>query len=279
MSQVQLTNDIQFLSVNNLCVMFIDRSQHNAKINAVQDVSFNLGEGEILSVAGESGSGKTTVARTISALASPTSGSVTFKGTEVSSLKGKDLLKYRRQVQMIFQDPYESLNPRWDVFTTVSNHIRYLTGEKNRDSIQEKVVHLVTEVGLDPGIVLHRLPHMLSGGERQRINIARALSPDPRLLIADEPVTMLDASQRLNVLRLLLKLKTDRNLSIILITHDLASAKVASDRIIIMKKGRIVEAGQTDIVLTKPSNEYTRLILSSTPDIKPVAPARQLAEK
>ena len=268
MSQTQLNNGKEFLSVRNLCVTFEDNSKRGAKIYAVKDVSFDVKEGEILSIAGESGSGKTTVARTIAALLPPTSGSVIYKGEDIAKKKKrKELQAYRREAQMIFQDPYESLNPRWDVSTTIGTHIRYLTKERDKKVIQDRIDQLLKEVGLKPDLVRHRLPHMLSGGERQRVNIARALSSNPKMLLGDEPITMLDASQRLSILRLLMKLKRERNLTILLITHDLASAKVASDHTIIMYKGEIVEAGPTDIVLQNPKHDYTKLILSSMPEM------------
>lgn len=267
LSQTQLGEGKEFLSVRNLCVTFEDTSKRGGKIFAVKDVSFDVKEGEILSIAGESGSGKTTVARTIAALLPPTSGSVIFRGIDITKKKKKELRAYRREVQMIFQDPYESLNPRWDVSTTIGTHIRYLTKEKDKKAIQDRIDQLLNEVGLKPDLVRHRLPHQLSGGERQRVNIARALSSNPRMLLGDEPITMLDASQRLSILRLLMKLKRERNLTILLITHDLASAKVASDRTIIMYKGEIVESGPTDVVLQNPKHDYTRLILSSMPEM------------
>ena len=256
------------LQVKDLRVTFQEGVRKKSVIRAVNNVSFNLKEGEVLSIVGESGSGKTTIARTIAALTPPTSGTMLYKGANVQSLRGKALLDYRREVQMVFQDPYESLNPRWDVLTTIATHLQYLGEEKDKSEIQEHVAQILQEVGLKPELVLHRLPHQLSGGERQRVNIARALSPNPKLLLADEPITMLDASQRLNVLKLILQLKEKRNLTVILITHDLASANVASDRTFIMYRGNLIEAGLTDRVLLRPHHPYTELILNSMPDLE-----------
>ena len=169
-------------------------------IKAVDDVSFELHESDIVSVVGESGSGKTTLARCIMGLAVPTSGSIKFNGVEVTKLRGQALHDYRRQVQMIFQDPFETLNPGNTVFATLSDPITHLTGETNPEVVREKIFRLLEEIGLDPSEVVDRYPHQLSGGQRQRINIARALATDPKLLIADEPITMLDAAQRKNIL-------------------------------------------------------------------------------
>jgi oligopeptide/dipeptide ABC transporter ATP-binding protein len=169
---------------------------------------------------------------------------------------------------MIFQDPFDSLDPRQTVFETVSTPLRLLGGEKDPAKISETVVRLVSEVGLDPNVVLQRLPHQLSGGERQRVNIARALAPSPKVLVADEPVTMVDASQRLEILSLLLDLKSERNLSVILVTHDLASARAMADRIAVMYLGRMVELGSARDVFSNPHHPYTELILSATPTLE-----------
>jgi peptide/nickel transport system ATP-binding protein len=239
-----------------------------SKIHAVDGVSFEIYKSEIFSLVGESGSGKTTTARCIMKNTNPISGSILYDNLDVINLTGKQLLEYRKQVQMIYQDPYESLNPRQNVMATISIPIRRLLGETDEHKIRETVFGLLSEVGLPPDSFINKLPHQLSGGERQRVNIARALAPSPSLLLADEPLTMLDASQRLNILSLLLRIKSKRDLTILLITHDLASAKVMSDRTAIMQKGKIVEIGPTSEVLTQPKNEYTQLILSSTPRLK-----------
>lgn len=234
-------------------------------VNAVDDVSFQLYESEVLSVVGESGSGKTTIAKCILGLVSPTSGSIKYNDTEVTTLKGGALKDYRRSVQVIYQDPFESLSPRLDVYTTLSIPIRRLTDETDEARLLERVNRLLYEVGLDPNETIHKLPHQLSGGERQRINIARALAPNPKLLVADEPITMLDASQRLNILSLLTELKTKRDFAMMLITHDLASAKIMSNRTAVMYSGKLVEIGPTHALLSRPHHPYTELILNATP--------------
>lgn len=258
------------LKVSNLFVTFSKKSgifkRKSLTVRAVDDVSFQIYQSEIISLVGESGSGKTTIARCILGLTRPNSGSITFDEKEITALKGKSLLAYRRDVQLIFQDPFESLNPRLDVFAIVSIPILRLTDDRNGSSaLTEKVARLLVEVRLDPDEVMHKYPHQLSGGQRQRVNIARALASNPRFLIADEPITMLDASQRLNILSLLMQLKMKRNLTILLITHDLASAKMMSDRTLVMYLGKLVEVGPTKEVLSKPHHPYTELILGDSP--------------
>jgi peptide/nickel transport system ATP-binding protein len=281
MSQIQLgreqagsSGELQpdgtaLLEVEDLVVLFPSQQGFLGRvkktITAVDHVSFSIKSSEVLSLVGESGSGKTTIARCICALTRPTSGSIKFNGTDVSKLKGKSIREYRKKVQMIYQDPYGSLYSRQDVFTIISNPIKLLTGERSKTAIQRKVIKILAEVGLDPSRVMNKLPHQLSGGERQRVNIARALAPDPQLLIADEPVTMLDASQRLNILSLLMRLKQTRNLTIVLITHDLASAWIMGGRTGIIYLGKLVESGPTYEVLSRPMHPYTELILSATP--------------
>jgi peptide/nickel transport system ATP-binding protein len=225
-------------------------------------------ESEVLSLVGESGSGKTTVARCILGLTSPISGTIYYRGADLERIKRTNERAYRREVQIIYQDPFESLNPRLDVFATISLPLRRLLSVSAHDELIERVSELLREVGLDPAASLEKFPHQLSGGERQRINIARALAPNPKLLIADEPVTMLDASQRMNILSMLMELKAKHNLTVLMITHDLASAKVTSDRTVVMYRGRVSEVGPTAAVLSKPIHPYTELILDSTPDIE-----------
>ena len=276
MSQVQLKSDPTesnaLLEVTNLRVHFTKTRgvirRQSINIKAVDDVSFKLNESDIVSVVGESGSGKTTLARCIMGLSVPTSGSIKFNGIEVTKLRGKALHDYRREVQMIFQDPFETLNPGNNVFTTLSLPIKHLTGETKPQVIREKIWSLLEEIGLDPAEVAERYPHQLSGGQRQRINIARALATDPKLLIADEPITMLDAAQRKNILSLLNDLKLTRNLTMLMITHDLASAKVMSQRTMVMYQGKFVETGDSQTVFTHPHDPYVKLILKSTPTLE-----------
>jgi oligopeptide/dipeptide ABC transporter ATP-binding protein len=240
----------------------------NSVVRAVRGVSLQIFDSEIVSLVGESGSGKTTIAKCIMQLAPVTAGAIRYRGVDVVTLRGAKLIGFLKEVQMIFQDPFESLNPRQDVYTTISIPLRRLVGERDESKILQKISSLLSEVGLNAESVMYKLPHQLSGGERQRVSIARALASDPKLLIADEPITMLDASQRLNVLSLLMELKMRRNLTILIITHDLASAKAMSDRTAVMYRGNLVELGQTQELLSRPNHPYTELILSATPRLK-----------
>jgi oligopeptide/dipeptide ABC transporter ATP-binding protein len=264
----QTTNPL--LRVNNLRVSFGREHGSFGKkdaIRAVNDVSFDLYQGEVLSIVGESGSGKSTIASCISLLIPPSSGSILYKGLDVSKLRGKQVLMYRKEVQIVYQDPFESLNPRHTVFKILSIPFRRLAGERDRLVIRQKVCDLLKEVGLDAETVVDKFPHQLSGGERQRVNIARALAPGPKLLVADEPITMLDAAQRVNILSLLMRLKKTRNLTVLMITHDLTSATISSNRILVIYLGKVVELGETKAVLSKPYHPYVELIMESMPHI------------
>jgi peptide/nickel transport system ATP-binding protein len=280
MSQVQLTENNAIskstfetssgplLQVENLSVTFskefgfLGRQTRTTK--AVDRVSFNLYPSETLSLVGESGSGKTTIARCITALAAPTSGSIKYNGMNVTKLSGKNLINYRREVQIAFQDPFGSLNPFDDVFSAIATPIRRLNRESGPQVIQS-VSSLLEEVGLVPSEVMHKLPHQLSGGERQRVNIARALASRPRILVADEPVSMLDASQRLNLLLLLQELQERRKIAVLMITHDLATSKVMGGRTAVMYLGKLVEIGPTLELLATPHHPYTELLISAAP--------------
>jgi oligopeptide/dipeptide ABC transporter ATP-binding protein len=257
-----------FLEVDNLTVHF-SRSvgvlgRFSKTTKAVEKVSFGMNESEVLCLVGESGSGKTTLGRCIAALVKPTSGKVMFMGADVTKFRGHALHEYRKQVQMVFQDPFGSLNPRNDAHTIIATPIRKLNGEKKREDVDAEVTRLLQEVGLGLD-VMHKLPHQLSGGERQRVSVARALASRPRILVADEPVTMLDASLRMSFLQLFASLRKRRNMALLLITHDLASAKVMGGNTAVMYLGRIVEYGPTSTILSRPQHPYTELLLASTP--------------
>ena len=271
-SSSQGSDKTSLLQVQGLKAYFSSQSglfnRKSYLIKAVDNVSFNVKESEFVSIVGESGSGKTTVARCIMGLTSPSSGSIFFNGDDVTNLKGAARHEFWRKVQMIYQDPFESLNPRRDVLSTISNPMKNLAGERNRNVIEEAAIKLLKEVGLNPDKVLKRLPHQLSGGEKQRVNIARALASNPQLLIADEPITMLDAAQRYNVISLLMQLRTKRKLSVLMITHDMASARMSSDRIMVMYVGKLVETGPSHDIFANPHHPYTELILSSTPGLQ-----------
>src|SRR5579875_1285271 len=254
------------VEVSNLNVVFSKKQgtfrKRAPRVHAVRDVSLRICKSEILSLVGESGSGKTTMAKCLMGLLRPTGGSIRYGGRDVTAFGERELIEYWHDVQMIYQDPFESLYPRFDVLTTLSIPIRRLAGTTDTSKIRDAASSLIEEVGLDPQEVLQKLPHQLSGGERQRVSIAKALAPNPKLLIADEPITMLDASQRLNILSLLMELKETRKLTILLITHDLASTKILSDRTAIMYLGRLVAIGPTLPMLSNPHHPYAELILS-----------------
>ena len=233
------------------------------KVHAVDDVTFSLRPGTITALVGESGSGKSTVARVLARLHDPTAGSIVFEGHDATK---SEILRYRSQVQMIFQDPFGSLNP----VKTVAHHIeRPLLIHKivPRKQVGERVHELLKTVGLvPPEHIARKYPHELSGGQRQRVAIARALAVEPRVILADEPTSMLDVSIRIGILNLMLALKEDRELAFLYVTHDLASARYVADEMLVMYAGQIVEQGPTEEVLQNPLHPYTRLLLSSVPD-------------
>jgi len=237
------------------------------KLRAVDDVAFELQPGRITALVGESGSGKSTVARVIARLYEPTAGSVRFEGRDATSrARRHDVLRYRSQVQMIFQDPFGSLNP----VKTVAHHIeRPLRIHRivPRSQVKARVQELLETVGLvPPEQIAPKYPHELSGGQRQRVAIARALAVEPSVVLADEPTSMLDVSIRIGVLNLMLKLKEERGLTFLYVTHDLASARYVADDMLVMYAGQIVEQGPTEQVLQNPLHPYTRLLLSAVPD-------------
>ncbi len=232
-------------------------------VRAVDGVSFSVQEGETLGLVGESGCGKSTLGRAIMRLETPTGGRVFFEGADMANAGKAELFRLRRDVQAIFQDPYSSLNPRMTVGEIVREPLLvHRIGTKSAQV--EKVRALLETVGLT-GEMLDRYPHEFSGGQRQRIGIARALALDPKLVIADEPVSALDVSVRSQVLNLMVKLLRERNLTYIFISHDLSVVEHVSDSIAIMYLGRIVEIGPADTVFAKPAHPYTRALMDAVP--------------
>jgi peptide/nickel transport system ATP-binding protein len=256
------------LEVRNLSKRFaIGNAFRRAHVHAVDDVSFELGPGKITALVGESGSGKSTVARLLAQLHDPSDGAVLFEGSDVSGVRRRrDVLHYRSQVQMIFQDPFGSLNP----VKTIRHHIeRPLRIHRivRPAQIEERVHELLRTVGLvPPEEIASKYPYELSGGQQQRVAIARALAVEPKVFLADEPISMLDVSIRIGILNLMLKLKEERGIAFLYVTHDLASARYIADDILVMYAGQVVERGPIEQVLSTPLHPYTRLLLAAVPD-------------
>ncbi len=236
-------------------------------VRAVDGVSLEIGFGETLALVGESGSGKTTTGRMLIGLEKPTEGSILFEGIELTKLSKKALRKIRPRIQMIFQDPYASLDPRVKVGDQVAQPL-IVHGLCNADEARERALEILERVGLTPSTEIYeRYPHQLSGGQRQRVVIARAMITRPRFVVADEPVSMIDVSLRASILELLKEFKRERNLSTLFITHDLAVAKLVADRVAVMYLGKIVEEGAVEEVIYNPLHPYTKALISSVPTI------------
>jgi oligopeptide transport system ATP-binding protein len=232
-------------------------------VQAVDGVSFSIRPGETLGLVGESGCGKSTLARTIMQLLDATSGSVKFKGTELTSLRRRDLRPLRREMQMVFQDPQASLNPRKRIGQAIGDPLK-LHGVAKGPELRKRVNHLLERVGLSPEHY-DRYPHEFSGGQRQRIGIARALALEPALIVADEPVSALDVSIQAQIINLLEDLQDDFNLTYLFVAHDLSVVRHVSDRIAVMYVGKIVEIGPADAVCANPIHPYTRSLLGAVP--------------
>jgi ABC-type glutathione transport system ATPase component len=242
-----------------------DRHDRRAEFVAVDDVSFTIEPGAAVALVGASGSGKSTIAGMVTGAQRPTSGSVRYGDVDVHRLRSGGLRRYHRDVQMVFQDPYGALNPLHTVGYTVQRPCRNLLGLSAHEA-DKRVQDLLEQVGLTPASqFVPKLPHQLSGGQRQRVVIARALASEPGLIVADEPVSMLDVSLRAGVLRLLAELRESRGLSLLYITHDLLSARVVTDQILVLHKGRVVESGATKDVLQNPTDDYTVQLLNAIP--------------
>ena len=262
------------LSIDRLTVEY---AVGGKTLSAVSDVSLEVGRGETLGLVGESGCGKSTLGRAVLQLRRPTAGRVSFDGTDLTRLDGEALRLMRRRLQLIFQDPIASLNPRRSIGDIVAEPL-IIIGVKDRGERARRVREVLAAVGLDPEVVMGRLPHEFSGGQCQRICIARALILEPELVICDEPVSALDVSIRAQILNLLEDMKRRYGLTLLFIAHDLAVVKAVSDRIAVMYLGRLCEVGPTEQLFARPAHPYTALLLEAIPVPDPtVRPAVNLA--
>uniref|UniRef100_A0A7J3X785 ABC transporter ATP-binding protein n=1 Tax=Thermofilum pendens TaxID=2269 RepID=A0A7J3X785_THEPE len=235
---------------------------------AVDKVSFHLGRGEILGLLGESGSGKSTIAKIILKIYEPTSGKVLYRGRDVSEIRGwKELKQYYSKVQGVFQDPFSSFNPRRMIRDTFYDTIRNFGLARTKEEADAIIVKAVNTVGLNYEEVINKYPHEFSGGQLQRLSIARALLVNPEVIVADEPVSMVDASTRIDILNTLIDLKQNFGISVLLIGHDLSLMRYASDRVIVLYKGQVLEEGPASI-LEKPNHPYTRMLYEAVPRIE-----------
>jgi oligopeptide transport system ATP-binding protein len=233
-------------------------------IKAVDDVSFDIYPGETLGLVGESGSGKSTTGRALLMLHRPTSGQVLFNGEDLMQKRGEELRKMRRNMQMVFQDPYASLNPRMTIGEIVSEPIIVHKLRQGRDAIRSRVGELLEMVGLNPNLA-NRYPHEFSGGQRQRVGIARALAVEPSFIVCDEPISALDVSIQAQVINLLDDLREQLNLTYLFIAHDLSMIRHMCQRVAVMYKGKIVEMAETDELYNNPEHPYTKVLLSAVP--------------
>jgi peptide/nickel transport system ATP-binding protein len=246
-------------------------TRRRTSVTAVDDVSFTLRRGRVTALVGQSGSGKSTIARMLTAIERPDTGTIMFGDTAVHRLRGRGLRRYRKEVQLVFQDPFAALNPVRTVRQTLVRPLRNHLGLSEKDA-QARLPDLMDIVGLSP-VFLDRYPHQLSGGQRQRVVVARALAPEPSVLIADEPISMLDVSIRAEIVELLDRLVHERDLAMLYITHDLLSARLLADEVLVLNKGKVVEDGATVEVIRNAQAPYTRTLLDALPSpARPPAP-------
>jgi peptide/nickel transport system ATP-binding protein len=250
------------LTVENLNVTY---GKGRSCVHAVRDVSFEIKPGETFGLVGESGCGKSSIGKAVVRLIDPASGRMVIKGEDVSLLQRGKLKQYRQGVQMVFQDPYGSLNPRMKAGQAIVDVLSVHRIGKNTAERRERVAELFESVGLDPDWA-GRYPHEFSGGQRQRICIARALALEPDLLVADEPVSALDVSVQADILKLLQKLRVEKNLAFLFVSHDLAVVRNLCDRVAVMNDGQIVETGPVADVIDNPQHDYTKKLLAAVPD-------------
>ncbi|WP_067622310.1 ABC transporter ATP-binding protein [Alicyclobacillus acidiphilus] len=263
------------LEVKNLKRTFTtkDNMFGRREVKAVRDVSFTIPDGGVISFIGESGCGKTTIGRIVAGLETPTDGTVLLDGIDIHRANPKERRELMRQIQLIQQDPYQALNPAHTIEEALAQPLRLMAKRKAGVSnawIQDRMAEVLSLVGLDPAAILYKYPHMLSGGQRQRVVIARALTVEPKVLVADEAVSMIDVSLRLGVLHLLRNLREKLNISVLFITHDVAASRYLGrdGKVFVIYKGMIVEEGATDTVINGPTHPYTQALLSAVPVLK-----------
>jgi peptide/nickel transport system ATP-binding protein/oligopeptide transport system ATP-binding protein len=259
------------LQVSNLSVHFPVKSgflqRQTGVVKALDDVSLSIEKGSTLGLVGESGSGKTTLGRAIVRLIDPTVGSVSYQGQIISTLRGSELRPYRKKIQMVFQDPYNSLNPRLRIGTILAEPLEIHFPQMSPSDRAARVAELLELVGLDPAHA-RRFPHEFSGGQRQRIGIARALAVEPEFIICDEPVSALDVSVQAQIVNLLMDLQEKLNLTYLFIAHDLAVVEHVSDQIAVLEHGKLVEEGPSELITTHPTHPYTQRLLASIPSLQ-----------
>ena len=264
--------DNVLLNVVNLRKSFPIRkgllSRVAAQVQAVDDISFQIRQGETLGLVGESGCGKTTAGRTILRLLEPTAGYVEFMGKDVAAARGEQLRRLRRDMQIVFQDPFSSLNPRMTIKGIVEEGLA-VHGLGNRNERAEKVREVLQQVGLDPSYI-NRYPHEFSGGQRQRVSVARALALSPKFMVLDEPISALDVSIQSQIINLLVELREKFGLTYLFISHDLSVVEYISDRVAVMYLGEIVEMAKSEDLYANPLHPYTQVLLSSIPTMDPV---------
>ncbi len=245
-------------------------SRREGKVHAVDDVSLDIHQGETLGLVGESGSGKSTLGRLILRLFEPTSGAIVFDGVDLVTANGSELRRLRRDMQIIFQDPFGSLDPRYRVEDVIAEplllHQKVIHKNLSRDARRQRVAELLRSVGMDES-AMPRYPHEFSGGQRQRIGIARALALRPKVIVADEPVSALDVSVGAQIVNLLQQLQRDFNLTYLFISHSMPVVRYLSTRIAVMYGGKIVEIGSTEQITAQPQHAYTRKLLAATPEM------------
>lgn len=260
------------IAVKNLQVHFTVRRRRfgppTARLRAVDNVSFEVAAGETLGLVGESGCGKTTLGRAAIRLLEPTAGTIAFQQRDITHTNGRALRSLRRGFQMIFQDPYGSLDPLWSVQEIIGEPLDIHNLASNLEARAGRVAQLLKDVGLDASLAM-RFPHELSGGQRQRIGIARALAVEPKFIVCDEPVSALDVSVQAQIVNLLRELQRERGLAYLFIAHDIAVVEHISHRIMVMYLGKVVEMGPADAICRKPGHPYTKALISAVPAIDP----------